>query len=168
MSKVTKKHLHNILAAVFYDMDGTLTGVSVIEDYTKGGTVRGTSLVARSPLLPMNGSSLQPMSGSCFHTKFSTGGVGGAVCVGLVFRRVWYHIRSPNAWIGKSLCVRPSWTADLKHCTVMIFGCILYDVCWLLEVKCLPGFLYCWNALKNESVIIHIHFSSFVCLHIWF
>ena len=130
----TNTHTHKHFAAFFYDMDGTLTGVPLLEDYTKGGTIKGASLVGRSHLLPMSGSSMLPVNGSCFNASFSTVGVGGAVCVGLVFRRVWYQMNDPSAWVAKSLCVRPAWTAEVKHCPVSL-PCVAYVTMVALHVR---------------------------------
>ncbi len=100
-----------IHSAFFYDLDGTLTGVPLVENFTRGGTVKGASFVPRSHLLPIDG--------SCVPSDFSTRGVGGAVCVGLIFRRFWHHVRSPAAWIGKALCVRPPWMTEVNSCQVL-------------------------------------------------
>jgi len=93
--------------AFFYDMDGTLTGSGIKEDFTKGGSVKGSSMVGVSPLIP---------PGLCTPSSMSTLGTGGAVCTGLTFRRMWYHVRTPAIWVGKSLCVRAPWTTTMNHC----------------------------------------------------
>jgi len=41
------------------------------------------------------------------------------VCSGLTFRRLWYHIREPSTWVGKALCVRPAWEADVNTCQTL-------------------------------------------------
>lgn len=53
--------------ANLYDLDGSLTDTRIKEDYTRGGNVRGASLVGRSTLLP---------AGNCSDTSFSTTGAG--------------------------------------------------------------------------------------------
>ena len=53
--------------ANLYDLDGTLTDTGIKENYTRGGNVRGASLVGRSVLLP---------TGFCSDTNFSTTGTG--------------------------------------------------------------------------------------------
>jgi hypothetical protein len=116
--------------AFFYDLDGTLTGTGVVENYTRvwvlvpranlakllcadslfswytmhivpeatnicprmllmkrtlsqGGSVKGSSFVGMSPLIP------RPACGSSI-SRFSTQGTGGTVCTGVTFRRMWY------------------------------------------------------------------------------
>jgi hypothetical protein len=93
--------------AFFYDLDGTLTGSGVREDFVGGGSVKGSSLVGTSVLLPPD---------KCTPTVTSLEGTGGSICTGLTFRRLWYHIRQPELWIGKALCVRPPWDADINNC----------------------------------------------------
>eukprot|EP00961_Rhodomonas_salina_P271177 3664160-Rhodomonas_salina.4 len=87
--------------------DGTLTDTGIIEDYTRGGTIRGASLVGNSVLLP---------SRNCTASNLSTTGTGGAVCIGVIFRRMWFHIRQPSAWVGKALCVRTPETEVMNTC----------------------------------------------------
>eukprot|EP00961_Rhodomonas_salina_P299141 3938684-Rhodomonas_salina.2 len=53
--------------ANLYDLDGSLTDTRIKEDYTRGGNVRGASLVGRSTLLP---------ACNCSDTSFSTTGAG--------------------------------------------------------------------------------------------
>jgi hypothetical protein len=114
-----------LCAAFFYDLDGTLTGVYVAETYTKGGTVKGASLVPRSHLLPPD---------QCVFTNMSTQGVGGAVCVGLIFKRFFFKIKTPSAWFGRALCVRPPWMSEIppckvRPCHVICDGSLCFTMC---------------------------------------
>ena len=93
--------------AFFYDLDGSLTGSGIREDWLRGGSVKGSSIVGTSVLLPPS---------KCTATALSTEGTGGSICSGLTFRRMWYHIREPSQWVGKAMCVRPSWSADVNTC----------------------------------------------------
>ena len=93
--------------AFFYDLDGTLTGTGLVEDYSRGGSVRGSSFVGTSVLLPAKG---------CFRSSLSTLGTGGSVCVGILFKRLWFKIMKPVLWTGKALCVRPSWANYSSMC----------------------------------------------------
>jgi len=102
------RHPHE---AFFYDLDGSLTGSGVRENWLRGGTVKGSSFVGTSPLLP---------PGKCTPSSLSTMGTGGSVCTGLTFRRMWYHIRQPSIWVGKALCIRPPWTADINTCQTLL------------------------------------------------
>jgi len=111
--------------AWFYDLDGSLTGSGVQEDWLRGGTVKGSSFVGTSPLLPPD---------RCSPSALSTTGTGGSVCTGLTFRRTWYHIREPSEWVGKALCVRPSWTADVNTCQDLQAEC-----------NCLPYLKKAWK-----------------------
>lgn len=94
--------------AFLYDMDGSLTGSGIRETYTEGGSVVGSSFVGNSILLPNDG--------ACTVTAMSTHGTGGAVCHGHIFRRMWYHIREPDAWVGKALCVRLPHQSSIDTC----------------------------------------------------
>jgi hypothetical protein len=100
--------------AFFYDLDGTLTGAGLVEDYTRGGSVRGSSFVGTSVLLPSRG---------CFRSSLSTLGTGGSVCVGMLFKRLWFKIISPAIWSGKALCVRPPWANFTSMCQNLLPSC---------------------------------------------
>ncbi|KAJ1475672.1 hypothetical protein T484DRAFT_1827474 [Baffinella frigidus] len=80
--------------AYFHDLDGSLTGTGIVESYTRGGTVRGASFVGTSPLLP---------PGACTPSAYSSHGTGGSVCEGHIFKRMWYHPKTPETWVGKAL-----------------------------------------------------------------
>lgn len=82
--------------AFLYDLDGSLTGSNVTENYTVGGRIRGSSMVGTGCLLPE----------SCRPTEFASGGTGGSICTGFIFRKVWFMISNPSLWKGKALCVR--------------------------------------------------------------
>lgn len=106
------RHPHE---AFFYDLDGTLTGSGIEEDYVRsGGSVKGSSLVPRSVLRPPE---------HCADTQIATsspsghyGDVGGMVCHGVIFRRVVFKAIEATALVGKSMCVRPSWDANVNRC----------------------------------------------------
>jgi hypothetical protein len=66
--------------AFFYDLDGTLTGSGVKEDWSRGGSVKGSSFVGTSVLLPKD---------KCAPSVASIEGTGGSVCTALTFRRMW-------------------------------------------------------------------------------
>jgi hypothetical protein len=100
--------------AFFYDLDGSLTGSGVRENWLRGGTVKGSSFVGTSALLPPD---------KCTPSSLSTTGSGGSVCTGLFFRKMWYHIRQPSVWEGKALCVRVPWTADINTCQSLRAEC---------------------------------------------
>jgi hypothetical protein len=100
--------------AVFYDLDGTLTGTGIVEDYSRGGFVRGSSFVGTSVLLPPRG---------CYRSSLSTLGTGGSVCVGILFKRLWFKIVNPALWSGKALCVRPSWANYTSMCQSLRSNC---------------------------------------------
>jgi hypothetical protein len=96
--------------AFLYDLDGSLTGTGIVENYTLGGSLRGSSFVGTSLLLPpasCEPSNLSTMSGV---------GTGGSICRGLIFRRLFYKIRNPSAWVGKALCVRTPWAQLTDRC----------------------------------------------------
>ena len=117
------------LQAFFYDLDGTLTGSGIREDYSRGGTVKGSSLLPRSALLPPD---------KCIEindivpppTKYrrsrrllgvdgpgaDTANIGGMLCHDIVFRRILFKVQDPTHFIGKSLCIRPSWMPDMTRC----------------------------------------------------
>jgi len=111
--------------AFFYDLDGSLTGSGVREDWLRGGSVKGSSFVGTSVLLP---------PGRCTPSQMSSQGTGGSICSGLTFRRLWYHIRQPSAWVGKALCVRPPWSATVNTCQNL-----------LPECNCLPYLKKFWK-----------------------
>jgi hypothetical protein len=92
--------------AFLYDLDGTLTNSNVSENYTLGGRIRGSSLVGTSCLLPK----------SCKPTTLASGGTGGSVCTGFIFRRMWFMISSPALWKGRALCVQNSWSNVSNRC----------------------------------------------------
>ena len=93
--------------AVFYDLDGSLTGTGIVEDYTRGGSVRGSSFVGTSVLNPSKG---------CYRSSLSTFGTGGSVCSGFLFKRFWFNLMKPISWNGKAVCVRPSWANYTRLC----------------------------------------------------
>jgi hypothetical protein len=74
------RHPHE---AFFYDLDGSLTGSGIRENWSRGGTIKGSSFVGTSPLLP---------PGKCSSSSMSTKGSGGSVCEGLTFRKTWYAV----------------------------------------------------------------------------
>jgi hypothetical protein len=111
--------------AFFYDLDGSLTGSGVRENWLRGGIVKGSSFVGTSPLLPPD---------KCTPSSLSTTGTGGSVCTGLTFRRMWYHIQKPSMWVGKALCVRMPWAADLNTCQNLRAEC-----------NCLPYLKKIWR-----------------------
>jgi hypothetical protein len=43
-------------------------------------------------------------------------GTGGSICHGLIFRRSWFHVNLPAVWVGKALCVRMPWQAEINTC----------------------------------------------------
>ena len=96
------RHPHE---AFFYDLDGTLTGSGIQEDYARsGGSIIGSSLVPRSVLRPPE---------HCVNTDMTTkspngryGDVGGMVCTGQMFRRVVFKAIKQDSLVGKSVCVR--------------------------------------------------------------
>ena len=96
------RHPHE---AFFYDLDGTLTGSGIQEDYARsGGSIIGSSLVPRSVLRPPE---------HCVNTDMTTkspngryGDVGGMVCTGQIFRRVVFKAIKQDSLVGKSVCVR--------------------------------------------------------------
>ena len=94
--------------AFLYDLDGTLTGTGVVETYTMGGGIRGSSFVGTSVLRPM-----------CTPTNMSLGGSGGSICTGLIFRRTWFLIAIPSLWIGNALCVRTPNTSIMNLCQTL-------------------------------------------------
>ena len=97
--------------AFLYDLDGSLTDTGIVETYTRGGNIRGSSLVGTSILLP---------PGVCNPTILASGvGTGGSICKGLIFRRLWHMIRSPPSWVGKALCVHPPWARITNRCQSM-------------------------------------------------
>ena len=53
----------------------------------------------------------------------STLGTGGSVCVGLLFKRLWFKIINPSLWSGKALCVRPSWANYSSMCQTLGSTC---------------------------------------------
>jgi hypothetical protein len=110
--------------AFLYDLDGTLTGTGLIENYTLGGKVRGSSLVGTSVLLPA----------ACTPTSLASSGTGGSICTGLVFRRAWIKISSPALWVGKALCVRTPGIAVLDRCQSLQARC-----------SCLPYLKKAWT-----------------------
>ena len=83
----------------FYDLDGTLTGSGIVETYTKGGTVRGSSFVGTSTLLPPE---------HCVESEFSRAGVAGRRLLGGGQR--WRH--------GRIYLHRPYLPAQLVACRV--------------------------------------------------
>ena len=95
------------------------------EDWLRGGSQKGSSFVGTSPLLPPD---------KCAPSSLSTAGTGGSVCTGLTFRRMWYHIRQPSEWVGKALCVRPPWTANINTCQDLQAEC-----------NCLPFLKKAWT-----------------------
>lgn len=99
--------------AFLYDLDGTLTGTRVVENYTLGGKVRGSSLVGTSSILPA----------VCTPTSMALGGTGGSVCTGVIFRRFWFKITSPTLWVGKALCVRTPKNGSLDRCQSLLARC---------------------------------------------
>jgi hypothetical protein len=99
--------------AFFYDLDGSLTDTNIKENYTLGGTIRGSSMVGTSTLLPR----------SCNATDMSTAGTGGSICTGYLFRRVWHRIVDPAIWVGKALCVRTPWQSSLNRCQTLQPNC---------------------------------------------
>ena len=96
------RHPHE---AFFYDLDGTLTGSGIREDYVRnGGSIIGSSLVPRSVLRPPE---------HCVDTDIAThsphgqyGDVGGMLCTGQIFRRVVFKALAQASLVGKSVCVR--------------------------------------------------------------
>jgi hypothetical protein len=101
--------------AFFYDLDGTLTGTGLNENYTKGGTFRGASLVPTGPLLPPS---------ACSPSPLATGkGTGGSLCKGLIFRRVWFLPDLPSIWTGKAVCVRAPWAPVRANCQELTPNC---------------------------------------------
>jgi hypothetical protein len=109
--------------AFLYDLDGTLTGTGVVENYTLGGKVRGSSLVGSSVILPA----------LCTPTSLASGGTGGSICTGVIFRRVWFKIASPALWVGKALCVRTPNIGFLDRCQSLQARC-----------SCLPYLKMAW------------------------
>ena len=93
--------------AFFYDLDGSLTGSGIKENWLRGGSVKGSSFVGTSVLLPPD---------RCTRSDFSMQGTGGSVCTGLTFRRMWYHIREPSLWVGKAICIRMPWHTAINIC----------------------------------------------------
>jgi len=116
--------------AFFYDLDGTLTNTGVQEDYSTGGTVRGSSLVGRSILLPP----LQDGSG-CLDSHLATVGIGAAVCRRTIFRIAKLGGLNPSSWVGKALCIRPSWqsVSEMNMCVHLCtcLGLVLFARTWL-------------------------------------
>lgn len=100
--------------AVFYDLDGSFTGTGIVEDYTRGGSVRGSSFVGTSVLTPSKG---------CYRSSLSTFGTGGSVCLGYLFKRFWFKIMDPTLWNGKAVCVRPSWANFTRMCQDLSSTC---------------------------------------------
>ena len=99
--------------AFFYDLDGTLTDTYITENYTLGGKIRGSSMVGNSTLLPK----------SCMSTDMAAAGVGGSICTGYIFRRVWFRIGDPSIWVGKALCIRTPWQNGLDRCQSLQPSC---------------------------------------------
>lgn len=97
-------HFRHPNEAFFYDLDGTLTGTGIEETYTVGGSLRGSSFVGTSTLLP---------SDHCSRSDFSS---VVSVCRGLIFRRSWFNIVEPSSWLGKALCVRMPWQTEIDTC----------------------------------------------------
>jgi hypothetical protein len=108
--------------AFLYDLDGSLTGSNIKENYTSGGKIRGSSMVGTGNLLPK----------SCNSTNMAVHGTGGSICTGYIFRRVWYRIEDPSDWVGKALCIRSPWqhTSSLNRCQNLTPSCNC--VPWLL------------------------------------
>jgi hypothetical protein len=92
--------------AFLYDLDGTLTDTKIMENYTRGGKTRGSSMVGTGTFLP----------NSCIPTNMSSRGTGGSICTGHIFRRVWHIPIKPASWIGKALCVRMPWQDTTNRC----------------------------------------------------
>jgi hypothetical protein len=111
--------------AFLYDLDGSLTGTNIKEDYTKGGNTRGSSMVGTSILLP----------NSCNATEFSLKGTGGSICKGQIFRPALFKIILPSAWLGRALCVRTPWQNSTNECQSLQSNC-----------NCLPFLLMGVNA----------------------
>ena len=115
--------------AFFYDLDGSLTGSGIREDYTRGGSVKGSSLVPRSILLPPNKCTpfgdmpVEPARRLLGSGGAAEQGVGGMMCQGLVFRRVVLHVTQPAHLIGKSMCVRPGWSSHVTRCSTRLAEC---------------------------------------------
>jgi hypothetical protein len=66
--------------AFFYDLDGSLTGSGVREDFVRGGSKKGSSFIGTSVHLPPE---------KCAASSMSVEGTGGSICSGLTFRRMW-------------------------------------------------------------------------------
>ena len=80
--------------AFFYDLDGSLTGSNVREDWLQGGSVKGSSFVGTSVLLPPD---------KCSPSQMSTEGTGGSVCTSLTFRRMWYALMIGESGVTKAV-----------------------------------------------------------------
>jgi hypothetical protein len=143
-----RAHFRHPHEAFFYDLDGSLTGTGIAENYTRGGSVRGASLVPVSPLLPPT---------ACTQSPWASGsGIGGAVCRGLVFRRVWHMPRTPSSWVGKALCVRPPWAAPGLACQDLNPAC-----------SCLPFLKKFWQGnvfMAAEGYRYNVQVKVLVCL----
>lgn len=111
--RVLFRHPHE---AYLRDLDGTLTGTDVVEDYTRGGTTRGVAFVGTSVLHP---------SGACVESSYSTHGSGGSVCTGHIFKKFWHYVKDPDTWVGKSLCVRrpDQHKNDINRCDTLKKEC---------------------------------------------
>ena len=86
----------------------------------------GASFVGNSALLPNDG--------KCVPSSMSTQGTGGVVCKGHIFRRMWFHIKQPSAWIGKALCVRLPHQSTINNCQDLSPEC-----------NCLPYLKKAWK-----------------------
>ena len=127
--------------AFFYDLDGTLTGTGIVEDYTKGGNIRGSSFVGTSTHLPSNKCQESEYTavgvlGRRLLGEESTPATGGSVCRGLIFRRSWFHIDEPTPWVGKALCVRMPWQSEINTCQSLKPEC-----------NCLPYLKKAWKGI---------------------
>ena len=94
-----------------------LAGTGIVENYTRGGSVRGSSFVGTNVLLP---------PASCAPSALATMvgvGTGGSICRGLIFRRMWHIIRDPSLWVGKALCVRTPWAKFTDRCQSLMPQC---------------------------------------------
>jgi hypothetical protein len=137
--------------AFLYDLDGSLTGTGVIETYTRGGNIRGSSFVGTSVFLP---------PAACTPSAFVSGfGTGGSICTGIVFRRFWHMIRSPSSWVGKALCVYMPWASVTNRCQSLQAQC-----------NCLPYLKKAWMghvflAAEGYRYNLQVQHISFCCLH---
>ena len=137
--------------AFLYDLDGTLTGTGVVENYTLGGKVRGSSLVGTSVLLPAQ----------CTPTSLASGGTGGSICTGVIFRRLWFKITSPALWVGKALCVRTPGIGFLDRCQSLQARC-----------SCLPYLKKAWMgnvflAAEGQRYSLKVIFRQHYILSTW-